>query len=176
MGAEDIRRQGFTEENSVRLEYSLTGEAGRVFFPVVQAFSDFIGGIAPSAGQTFHEPGIAMELEYLFRADPGFLVKVIDVLGDDAVELAHAVEFGNRVMGGIRLELLHEHIFGHHPVLFPGRGRTDVFLVGKILGVDAAPEATGPPEIRNPGLGTHAGAGENHQMVGAGDGRSRFFD
>ena len=46
---------------------------------------------------------VAVKLEDEVSGHPGLLVKVIDVLGDNAVELSQLVQLGDGVVGGVGL-------------------------------------------------------------------------
>jgi len=90
------------------------------------AFSRFATAAEPSPGRTLvalhagDVHGRSVELEDLCFGVAGFMVKPVDVLGDDAVELAQPLEVGNGEVGRIGLGLFHGfvHLGCHLPVLF----------------------------------------------------------
>ncbi len=65
---------------------------------------DVCQGEAGVAIQAQGAADVAVKLEDLALRGPGLLVEVVDVLRDDAVELAQLVQFGDGVVCRIRLD------------------------------------------------------------------------
>jgi hypothetical protein len=55
----------------------------------------------------------------------------------------------------------------HLPLLSPCLRIGDELLIGKIIGVKPAPNATGTAKVWNPGLSANAGTGEDHNLFSA---------
>jgi len=109
-----------------------------------------------------------VELKHLIGGHPRLLVKVIYILGNDAVQPAHLVQLGDGVVGEVGLGPGGQVPLPQHPpLLSPGFGVGNELLVGKVVGVKAFPDTAGTAEIGNPRFGTDAGAGEDHQLFGA---------
>src|ERR1044071_8740663 len=86
-------------------------------------FIDVGGLIASAAVDTGHQPIRAMKLHEFLVRGAGELVQAVDVLGDQAEELAALLEIADRVVGGVRLDRLEKLLSRllELPVLHPRR-------------------------------------------------------
>ena len=122
---------------------------------------------APAAGQAHHGMQRAVHFDHFFGGHTGALVQAVNVLGDQCVQPAAPLQFGQCTMAGIgrcgprrmrkpRLPRQAAH-FGIRCVI------TDV---GHALGLGVErPHALGSAEIRNTGVGGNARAGEHDHAL-----------
>ena len=102
-----------------------------------------------------------MKLDHFLIGNAGELMQPVDVLGDDAGDLALGNEMRDCAMSAVWLSLL-EHLF-EGQLAAPSLA-THVFPRKKVIKVDrliGGPEAAGAAEIGNPGFGADAGAGKD---------------
>ena len=60
---------------------------------------------APVTAEAGHEPVCAVDLNELFAGNTGDTMKAIDILCDEAEELAALLEVADRVVAGVRFDL-----------------------------------------------------------------------
>ena len=106
----------------------------------------------------------AVHLDHELRGVPRELVQLVDVLGDERVELAQPLELDDREVPGIRLRAPR---WAREPVLprcFTHLGIGEVVVdVRHLLGHRIpGPHALRAAEVRDPRVGRDAGAGEHH--------------
>ena len=107
----------------------------------------------------------AMELDQPRVRSAGELVQAVDILRDQAEQLAALFEFADRLVADVGLDGLEELVGGFFelPMLHP-RG----FTGEKILEQHRLifrPDSSGAAEVRHAGFRTDAGAGEKNQRL-----------
>ena len=127
--------------------------------------ADELGRVEPAALLAVVAVDRAVQLIDVFAAR--LLVQAVDVLRDDGAQLARAFQLCQLLVRGVGLGLERQHLFAIKAVEILGvliekrmaedrLGRVVKFLV--VQAVHAA-------EVRDPALGTHAGAAEEHDVV-----------
>src|SRR5262245_51848347 len=179
LGAEEIvLHKALTERNRGRLEDASTTKAGRVRLAGAHARQRPLHGRTLAARQADDLVHGAVDLDHPRRRRPRLHVQAVDVLGDERVELAPALERDKSAMAVVRLREPCRRVEPALPRVLAHLGIGDVVLQGRLLlglGI-LRPDALRPAEVGNAGIGRDAGAGERHQAPGLFDPAANAID
>jgi len=167
--AQSLRRQTLAEENDVRLKDTLAVFAGghiRVSLVSVNYLPQGIAGVTIQAHNPVHA---AVKLIDLLGIITRFLMKIIDILGDDGRRLAVPVETRQREMPATRP--------GAGEMLFHGESPPPCFVAHFLICEEVfewnrpvlSPQPARRAEIRDTAFGGNARPGEWHHYLGARD-------
>ena len=165
LGPEQVARvERLAERDRGRLQHSPAHQARRVLLAGPDPVEGGLDRAASTARQARRLVDRAVHLDHLVRVGAGGLVQAVDVLGDQRVQHAPALELEQGLVAGVR----------RAAVLQPGRagparraGRTsgsrDVELdVRRLLGLRVLrPDALRAPEVGDAAVGRDAGPGEH---------------
>ena len=127
----------------------------------LKVLGDGLQLVARSAVETARVGRVAVELDEPVLGDAGFLVQPVDVLGDDAGNLAAADELGDGEVAAIGRGVVDGLPGGE---LAPPGLAARLLGMHEVLEVDGlvlGPDAPGAAEVRDAGLGADAGPGED---------------
>ena len=158
------------------LEEAAARVAVRILITIAHAFEHDLDGAAigaVEAGEVAHRP---VYLDDALGGGSGIVVKAVDVLGDERVELAFALELGKREVAGIRLSGVH----GAPGAIRPGADA--VVAVGHVVldgggpfgGGVLRPDTLGAAKVGDSRVSRDTGAGQDDNRAGlAQQGRDR---
>src|SRR5205823_11223080 len=137
--------------------------AVRIFLARAHALQDALHRPAHAAAPAHEAAHAAMHLDHELARVAGELVQLVDVLRDERMELALALELDQREMAGVRLRVPRGMLQPALPRGFAHLGIVEVVVdVGELLGERIlGPHALRPAEVGNARVGGDAGAREN---------------
>ncbi len=128
-------------------------------------FLPIMFGPAVDAGGTQRGP---VDFDGALARVAGFEVKAVNVLGDQAKQLARPFKRGNRAVSGVGLGVAQHRVGlgGQAPVIAPGLGAGAEEVEGELSRIVLGPQAAGRTKIGDAGLGRDAGAGQHQHRPG----------
>ncbi len=166
-----LQRHRLTEEDGVGLQDAAALSALRHLDTSLDPAPHLLEGMTHAAIDALHPLHVAVKLKNSFFRAPRLLMKPVDVLGYDAVQLAELFQLGDGVVGAVGLDVAKGEARRRVqlPDSLPRFPITDELLVGEIVGIDLRPQAIGASEVGDSRLGADPGAGKHHDPFGSYD-------
>jgi hypothetical protein len=118
-----------------------------------------------------------VQLEDNFGGVSRFLMQVIDILGDNAVEFAHFLQLRDCQMGAIGFGIGKQPAFQEDfPLFFPGLGIAQELVDRKIFRIEFCPDTAGAAEIGDTRFGADPGPREYNDPPGFQDACRNVLD